>query len=260
MKYALILMIIFFVFTTNVFSQECDEMTRARMIKSGILDKTIEVQCGKIVEKKKVSENNAKQETVVKVVDDDEETKTFQKRKFQVQVILVSALGSGVSFNYYLKNNISVGVDSQNISDSWYASTNTLKYEYKRNLTTIYYYGRYYPSNDITSFFTQGGLVTRSWKMSKQGYKASNKGKTVNRTTKYPNVALNLGLGWNWIHEDSGFSGGIYFVNIIGGDPEHTYVSETGWYCPDSCKQSWEDYTKENMRTFAGMINMGYNF
>ena len=47
MKYTLTILILF-VFTTNVFSQECDERTRARMIKSGISDKIIEEQCGKI--------------------------------------------------------------------------------------------------------------------------------------------------------------------------------------------------------------------
>ena len=40
MKYTLTILILI-VFTTNVFSQECDETTRARMIKSGISDKTI---------------------------------------------------------------------------------------------------------------------------------------------------------------------------------------------------------------------------
>ena len=50
MKYTLTILILF-VFTSNVFSQECDETTRARMIKSGLSDKTIEEQCGKIGEK-----------------------------------------------------------------------------------------------------------------------------------------------------------------------------------------------------------------
>ena len=50
MKYTLTILILF-VFTSNVFSQECDETTRARMIKSGLSDKTIEDQCGKIGEK-----------------------------------------------------------------------------------------------------------------------------------------------------------------------------------------------------------------
>ena len=50
MKYLLTILILF-IFTSNVFSQECDETTRARMIKSGLSDKTIEEQCGKIGEK-----------------------------------------------------------------------------------------------------------------------------------------------------------------------------------------------------------------
>ena len=79
-------------------------------------------------------------------------------------------------------------------------------------------------------------------------------------TTKYPNSGLNFGLGWNWIAEESGFSGGIYFVTIIGDGPEHTYVSETGWYCKESCRESWEDNINEFIRTTVGMINLGYNF
>ena len=232
------------------------------MIKSGISDKTIEEQCGKIGEKGKVSENNAKEETDVKVVENDEDTKSSQKRKYQVQVILLSGLGSGGSFNYYLKNNISVGIDSQSMSDSMdtYDSTKTYKYESKYNLSTTYYYGRYYPSNDFTSFFLQGGLVSRSWKIESQGYQVSNNAKTVKYTSKYPNSAFNLGFGWNWISEYSGLSGGIYLVSIIGDDPEHTYISEIGWTCPESCRESWEDNINEFIRTTVGMINLGYNF
>ena len=55
MKFTLTILIIF-VFTTNLYSRECDETTIARMIKSGISNKTIEEQCGKIGEKEKVSE------------------------------------------------------------------------------------------------------------------------------------------------------------------------------------------------------------
>ena len=100
----------------------------------------------------------------------------------------------------------------------------------------------------------------RSWEIDSQGYQVSDNEKTVKYTSKYPNSALNLGLGRNWIDEDSVFSVGIYLVSIIGGGPEHTYVSETGWTCSDSCKASWEDNINKNMRTSAAMINLGYNF
>ncbi len=72
MKYLLTILILF-IFTSNVFSQECDETTRARMIKSGLSDKTIEEQCGKIgekveskdtVEEEKVSEKVESKDTV----------------------------------------------------------------------------------------------------------------------------------------------------------------------------------------------------
>ena len=62
--------------------------------------------------------------------------------------------------------------------------------------------------------------------------------------------ALNIALGWNWIHEDSGISGGIYFVNIMGGDPKHTYVKSTRWTCSETCKADWEDYINENIVDF----------
>ena len=74
-KYTLTILILF-VFTSNVFSQECDEATRARMIKSGISDKTIEEQCGKIGEKEKVSENVEKTEDDLKI--SDESKKPYQ--------------------------------------------------------------------------------------------------------------------------------------------------------------------------------------
>jgi len=62
MKFTLTILIIF-VFTTNLYSRECDETTIARMIKSGISNKTIEEQCGKLGEKEKVSENVKNEDT-----------------------------------------------------------------------------------------------------------------------------------------------------------------------------------------------------
>ena len=53
-KYVFSLILILFVFTSNVFSQECTETTRSRMIKSGLSDKTIEEQCGRIDEKENI--------------------------------------------------------------------------------------------------------------------------------------------------------------------------------------------------------------
>ena len=66
MKHIIIILSLF-LFTSPLFGQsECDETTRARMIKSGISDKTIEEQCGKIGSKKKVSELERQKEEELK--------------------------------------------------------------------------------------------------------------------------------------------------------------------------------------------------
>ena len=79
------LILIIFLLTSNLYSQECDEPTIARMIKSGISDKTIEDQCGKIGEKEKVSEiveneNSGEEGTVAKnvVIGDKDEIKSIR--------------------------------------------------------------------------------------------------------------------------------------------------------------------------------------
>ena len=66
MKHIIIILSLF-LFTSPLFGQsECDETTIARMIKSGISDKTIEEQCGKIGSKKKVSELKRQKEEELK--------------------------------------------------------------------------------------------------------------------------------------------------------------------------------------------------
>ena len=96
MKYTLTILILF-VFTTNVFSQECDETTRARMIKSGISDKTIEEQCGKINDKEEKSDNTEN-------IDSDEEQKVSEnivsEVKEEKQIIRFAVGGASGTFSF----------------------------------------------------------------------------------------------------------------------------------------------------------------
>ena len=233
MKYSLTILILF-VFTSNVFSQECDETTRARMIKSGISDKTIEEQCGKIGEKEKVSENVEKTEDDLKISDES-------KKPYQVQIILLSSLGSGISLYYNFKNDIWFGIDSQSTSGSASASTSTststeTKSEVNVNFSTNYLNARYYLIESMPSFFIQGGLVSRRWTIEVVESRASNNKILGKYSTKYPSSALNLGLGWNWI-SDLGISGGIHFIGLIGGSPLHTYETDSTWICDEDVRQ-----------------------
>ena len=104
LKYVFSLILIIVFFKSNLFSQECDETTRSRMIKSGISDKTIEEQCGKIGEEEKVSEKIEKTED--EKVEEDLKISDESERPYQTQIILLSSLGSGISLFYNFKNDI----------------------------------------------------------------------------------------------------------------------------------------------------------
>ena len=252
MKYSLTFLILF-VFTSNVFSQECDETTRARMIKSGLSDKTIEEQCGKIGEKEIVSEKIEKTEDDLKISDES-------KKPYQAQIILLSSLGSGISLYYNFKNDIWFGIDSQSTSFSGSSTFATgIKSEGNANFSTNYLNARYYLIESMPSFFIQGGLVSRSWTIELVESREFNNDKLGTYNTKYPGSAINIGFGWNWI-SDQGMSGGIHFINIVGGSPLHTYEMESGWTCSDTCKANYETTVDELVPTSTGHINIGYNF
>ena len=252
MKYLLTILILF-VFTSNVFSQECDETTRARMIKSGISDKTIEEQCGKIGEEEKVAEKIEKTEDDLKISDES-------KKPYQVQIILLSSLGSGISLYYNFKNDIWFGIDSQSTSGSASATFATgEKSEVNLNFSTNYLNARYYLIESMPSFFIQGGLVSRSWTIELVESREFNNDKLGTYNTKYPGSAINIGFGWNWI-SDQGMSGGIHFIGVIGGSPLHTYETDSSWICDDRCKASYETAIDELNTNSTLHLNIGYNF
>ena len=132
------------------------------MMKSGISDKTIEEQCGKIGEEEQVSEKLEKTEDDLKISDES-------KKPYQVQIILFSSLGSGISLYYNFKNDIWFGIDSQStsISATTTSSSGNTKYEGNLNFSTNYLNARYYLIESMPSFFIQGGLVSRSWTIEK---------------------------------------------------------------------------------------------
>ena len=251
MKYLLTILILF-VFTSNVFSQECDETTRARMIKSGLSDKTIEEQCGKIEKGGKVPEE-------IENTEDDLTISDESKKPYQAQIILLSSLGSGISLYYYFKNDIWFGIDSQSTSASATSSNGSTKYEGNLNFSTNYLSARYYLVESMPSFFIQGGLISRSWTMETDSIKVSNNEKIGTYKTKYPSSALNIGLGWNWI-SDEGISGGIHLISLNGGNPRNTYQMESDWVCDDDCKESYETAVDEFTPTATLHLNLGYNF
>ena len=239
------------------FSQECDETMKARMIKQGLSDETIAKECDNAKEETKISKESEEVEKVDKV----SKITTNHLKPYQAQVILVSSLGSGISLYYNFKEDIWFGIDSQSTSGSAEAKTSTGTYKYKLdlNFSTTYLNARYYLVESMPSFFLQGGLVSRNWTLMTVETRVSDNQKVGTYKTKYPNSALNIGLGWNWINEQ-GFSGGIHFIALIGGSPLHTYEMESGWTCSDTCKANYEEAVDDLPTNGTAHINLGYNF
>ena len=254
LKYVFSLILILVFFKSNLFSQECDETTRARMIKSGISDKTIEGVCGKIGEEEKVSEKIEKTED--EKVEEDLKISDESERPYQAQIILLSSLGSGISLFYNFKNDIGFGVDSQNISASFSGTSYTHNVESNLNFSTTYLSARYYLLEIMPSFFIQGGYISRSWTIETIGTDRSNTSRVSKIETKYPNNALNAGFGWNWM-SNQGISGGIHFISIVGEGPTHTYSIASG---STFDKASYETLIDENVPNSTLRLNLGYNF
>mgnify|MGYP001167545999 FL=1 len=254
LKYVFSLILILVFFKSNLFSQECDETTRARMIKSGISDKTIEEQCGKIGEEEKVSEKIEKTED--EKVEEDLKISDESERPYQAQIILLSSLGSGISLFYNFKNDIWFGVDSQNTSESLSGTTYWHNIESNLNFSTTYLSARYYFLEIMPSFFIQGGYISRSWTIETIGTSRSNTSSLSKVETKYPNNALNAGFGWNWM-SNLGISGGIHFISIVGEGPTHTYSIASG---STFDKVGYETQIEEIVPNSTLHLNLGYNF
>ena len=252
-KYVFSLILILFVFTSNVFSQECTETTRARMIKSGLSDKTIEEQCGRIGENEniKISVENEDEK-----IEEDNKISDESEKPYQSQIILTSSLGSGISLFYNFKNDIWFGVDSQYNSQSFLGTTPTRNNETHYNFSTTYLSTRYYLLEIMPSFFIQGGYISRNWTIKKISTSRSNTSNISKVETKYPNNALNTGFGWNWM-SNQGISGGIHFISIVGEGPTHTYSIKSDMTFD---KAGYETDVDSMVPNSTLHLNLGYNF
>ena len=126
----ILIVLSFLLLSSPLFGQsECDETTRARMIKSGISDKTIEEQCGKIGSKKKVSELKRQKEEELKRKEeelrkkkDEERIKIENEKRIKERQKNYSftfrSIGTVNSFEYKILENVAVGILYENGSFS----------------------------------------------------------------------------------------------------------------------------------------------
>ena len=250
MKHIIIILSLF-LFTSPLFGQsECDETTRARMIKSGISDKTIEEQCGKIGSKKKVSELNRQKEEELKRKEeelrkkkDEERIKIENEKRIKERQKNYSftfrSIGTVNSFEYKILENVAVGILYENGSAS--NENETIK---ESSVTTaifsLYGFNECYYCDTVVfgGAYGEGNLVSTTDQGSEYKY-------------KFQYLYLLSGYQWYWNTDISlALLGGLVYRN-------KSKVSET--VVNNEVFSESDQLTKEGFDFYPAIL-VGYSF
>ena len=118
---------------------------------------------------------------------------------------------------------------------------------------------RYFLSDIINYLFFQYGILSTNW--STKSTISSNENSQIKATykTNYPNIGINIGLGVNWVFDNS-LSSGLNLIKIISEEPSYTYDIEEDWECSSSCRSDYESDVKKYTPKNSVYFNIGYNF
>ena len=190
-----------------------------------------------------------------------ENSSSLNNKTYQIQTIVLSSLGSGLSLSYKFKNNIWLNLDTQSTSGtmSRNSSDGLTREDVDYDFQTTYLNGRYYFDKIFNNLFIQTGILSRNWDTKSVTKNNENNQKRAVYTTNYPRNGFNFGIGKNWV-STNGFSTGLYFVRIISSKPSFTYDLEEDWKCEISCKSDYEGTVQRYTPTNSVYLNIGYNF
>ena len=190
-----------------------------------------------------------------------ENSSSLNNKTYQIQTIVFSSLGSGLSLSYKFKNNIWLNLDTQSTSGtmSRNSSDGLTREDVDYDFQTTYLNGRYYFDKIFNNLFIQTGILSKNWDTKSVTKNNENNQKRAVYTTNYPRNGFNFGIGKNWV-STNGFSAGLYFVRIISSEPSFTYDLEEGWKCEISCKSDYEGTVQRYTPTNSVYLNIGYNF
>ena len=190
-----------------------------------------------------------------------ENSSSLNNKTYQIQTIVLSSLGSGLSLSYKFKNNIWLNLDTQSTSGtmSRNSSDGLTREDVDYDFQTTYLNGRYYFDKIFNNLFIQTGIFSRNWDTKSVTKNNENNQKRAVYKTNYPSNGFNFGIGKNWV-STNGFSAGLYFVRIISSEPSFTYDLEEGWKCEISCQSDYEGTVQRYTPTNSVYLNIGYNF
>nr|ADI19206.1 hypothetical protein [uncultured delta proteobacterium HF0130_20J24] len=191
----------------------------------------------------------------------NEDTSLNRNKSFQIQAIVYSSLGTGLSLSYRFKKNIWLNFDTQSLSGTMSKDSNDAltredaDYEFQTKYINV----RNYLTNIINNLFIQYGIVSRNWETKSIVNSNENSQRKAVYKTNYPTNGINFGIGMNWVFYN-GLSSGLYLVRIISEEPSFTYELEEDWECSSSCQSNYESNVKKYTPSNSFYLNFGYNF
>ena len=191
----------------------------------------------------------------------NEDKSPTRNKSFQIQAIIYSSLGTGLSLSYKFKKNIWLNFETQSLSGTMSIDSNDgltredADYEFQTKYINV----RNYLTNIINNLFIQYGIVSRNWDTKSIIKSNENSQRKAVYKTNYPANGINFGVGMNWVY-DNGLSSGLYLVRIISEEPSFTYELEEDWKCTRSCQSNYESNVKKYTPNNSVFLNFGYNF
>ena len=191
----------------------------------------------------------------------NEDNSITRNKTFQIQAIVYSSLGTGLSLSYRFKKNIWLNFDTQSLSGTMSIDSNdgSTREDADFEFQTKYINVRNYLTSIFSDLFIQYGIVSTNWDTKSIVKSNENNQKKAVYKTNYPTNGVNFGVGMNWIFYN-GLSSGLYLVRIISEEPSFTYEIEEDWECSSSCQTNYESNVKKYTPNNSFYLNIGYNF
>ena len=191
----------------------------------------------------------------------NEDNYITRNKTFQIQAIVYSSLGTGLSLSYRFKKNIWLNFDTQSLSGTMSIDSNdgSTREDADFEFQTKYINVRNYLTSIFSDLFIQYGIVSTNWDTKSIVKSNENNQKKAVYKTNYPTNGVNFGVGMNWIFYN-GLSSGLYLVSIISEEPSFTYELEEDWECSSSCQSNYERNVKKYTPNNSFYLTFGYNF
>ena len=191
----------------------------------------------------------------------NEDNSITRNKTFQIQAIVYSSLGTGLSLSYRFKKNIWLNFDTQSLSGTMSIDSNdgSTREDADFEFQTKYINVRNYLTSIFSDLFVQYGIVSTNWDTKSIVKSNENNQKKAVYKTNYPTNGVNFGVGMNWIFYN-GLSSGLYLVRIISEEPSFTYELEEDSECSSSCQSNYESNVKKYTPNNSFYLTFGYNF